>query len=54
MIAYGQMDDAEARAYRPKVVHVDAANRIITLGSDPAEAAAGLVGGPVSGALVGA
>src|SRR5215475_2395146 len=35
MIAYGQMDDATARAYVPKVVHVDAENRILALGNDP-------------------
>ncbi|MEE1926617.1 aspartate 1-decarboxylase [Streptomyces sp. TRM 70351] len=34
LISYGQMDDAEARAYRPRVVHVDAGNRIVELGDD--------------------
>ena len=38
VIAYGQMDDAEARAFRPRIVHVDAGNRILSLGDDPAEA----------------
>src|SRR6187431_74231 len=28
LIAYGQMDDAEARTFRPRVVHVDAKNQI--------------------------
>ncbi|GAA5082860.1 aspartate 1-decarboxylase [Thermocatellispora tengchongensis] len=37
IIAYGQMDDAEARSFRPRVVHVDSANRVIALGADPAE-----------------
>src|SRR6478735_4494893 len=36
LIAYGQYEDAEARAMRPRVVHVDAANRIVELGDDPA------------------
>ena len=38
LIAYAQMEDAEARSYVPSVVHVDADNRIIELGGDPAEA----------------
>ena len=50
LIAYAQMDDAEARAFAPRVVHVDADNRIIELGADPAEAAPGMVGDLVSGA----
>ena len=35
LIAYGQMDDAEAREYRPRVVFVDDANRAVDLGHDP-------------------
>lgn len=46
IIAYGQLTDAEAREFRPRVVHVDRDNRIVELGSDPAE--------PVPGALDGA
>ncbi|HEY4557226.1 MAG TPA: aspartate 1-decarboxylase [Enteractinococcus sp.] len=38
LIAYAQMEDAEARTYQPRVVHVDEHNRIINLGADPAEA----------------
>ena len=38
LIAYGQMDDAEARAFQPGVVFVDAENQIIGTGADPAEA----------------
>lgn len=34
LISYGQMDDAEARAWEPRVVHVDAGNRIVRLGTD--------------------
>ena len=47
LIAYGVMDDAEARAYRPKVVHVDADNRVVALGGNPAEAVLGTAGDPV-------
>jgi aspartate 1-decarboxylase len=36
LISYAQMDDELARQYVPRVVHVDAANRIIELGDDPA------------------
>ncbi|MFC4903259.1 aspartate 1-decarboxylase [Kocuria oceani] len=38
LISYAQMDDAEARTHVPRVVHVDAQNRIADLGADPAEA----------------
>ncbi len=54
LITYGQMEDAEARAYRPKVVHVDAANRIVALDADPAGAAPGTVPGLTSGTVVAA
>ncbi|EFD51748.1 aspartate 1-decarboxylase [Micrococcus luteus] len=37
LIAYGQMGDDEARTFQPKVVHVDADNRIVELGVDPAD-----------------
>jgi aspartate 1-decarboxylase len=37
LISYAQFTDAEARAYKPSVVHVDADNRIVHLGVDPAE-----------------
>jgi aspartate 1-decarboxylase len=49
LIAYALMDDVEARAYQPRIVHVDADNRIIELGTDPAEAVPGMVGDLVSG-----
>ena len=45
LIAYGQMQDAEARAYSPRVVFVDADNRITGTGHDPAEAPPGLLRG---------
>ncbi len=38
VMSYAQMTDAEARDYRPRVVHVDARNRIVDVGDDPAEA----------------
>ncbi len=38
LIAYAQMTTEEARVFVPTVVHVDADNRIVELGSDPAEA----------------
>lgn len=40
LITYAQLDDALARSFEPRVVHVDARNRIVQLGSDPAEALA--------------
>ncbi|HEY0357185.1 MAG TPA: aspartate 1-decarboxylase [Mycobacteriales bacterium] len=43
LISYAQFTDAEARAYKPSVVHVDAANRIVHLGTDPAEPVPGAV-----------
>jgi len=45
LISYAQMDDATAREYKPKVVHVDADNRIVDLGTDPAAAPPGLLRG---------
>ncbi|HEU0102585.1 MAG TPA: aspartate 1-decarboxylase [Mycobacteriales bacterium] len=45
LIAYGQMDEAEARTRRPRVVFVDADNRIVGTGSDPAEALPGTLRG---------
>ncbi len=41
LIAYGQMEDAEAREFEPSVVFVDSENHIIGTGSDPAEALPG-------------
>ena len=37
ILSYAMLSDAEARAFRPKVVHVDRNNRIVKLGNDPAE-----------------
>ena len=50
LIAYSQLDDETARSYEPNVVFVDEDNRIITLGTDAAEAPAG--SGLVRGDLV--
>ena len=41
LIAYGQMDDVEARSFSPHVVFVDADNRVVATGADPAEALPG-------------
>ena len=41
LIGYGQMETAEARALQPHVVFVDADNRIVGTGYDPAETLAG-------------
>lgn len=37
VIAYAQLSDEERETFRPRVVHVDAANRIVALGSDPSQ-----------------
>ncbi|MEV7194491.1 aspartate 1-decarboxylase [Streptomyces sp. NPDC093510] len=37
IISYAQVEDAEARALRPRVVHVDEGNRVVALGDDTAE-----------------
>ncbi|MGH3714853.1 MAG: aspartate 1-decarboxylase [Micromonosporaceae bacterium] len=42
LISYAAMDDAEARSFQPRVVHVDSDNQVIELGSDPAGAADGM------------
>jgi aspartate 1-decarboxylase len=47
LIAYGLMDDETARTYEPKVVHVDAQNRMLDIGADPAEVVPGLAGDPI-------
>lgn len=41
LIAYAQLEDAEAREFEPRVVFVDANNAIIGTGADPAEALPG-------------
>ena len=37
IMSYAVLDDAEARALEPRVVHVDEKNRIVKLGNDAAE-----------------
>ena len=37
IMAYGQLDAEEIAAHRPRVVHVDASNRIVALGDDGAQ-----------------
>jgi len=37
IISYAMLEDAEARRLKPRVVHVDDENRIVSLGNDPAE-----------------
>jgi aspartate 1-decarboxylase len=50
IISYAQMDDALARTYQPRVVHVDADNRPLGTGTDPAAAVPGMAGDLISGA----
>ncbi len=40
LITYAQMGTEQAPDFNPSIVHVDAGNRIIRLGNDPAEALA--------------
>jgi aspartate 1-decarboxylase len=37
LITYAEMTTGEAKAYEPRVVHVDKNNKMIQLGNDPAE-----------------
>ena len=37
IISYGMFEDAEAKALKPRVVHVDAQNRVVKLGDDAGE-----------------
>ncbi|MEU5848259.1 MULTISPECIES: aspartate 1-decarboxylase [Saccharopolyspora] len=50
LISYGVMDEMEARSVRPKVIFVDADNRIVERGEDPARAPEG--SGLTSGAVL--
>jgi aspartate 1-decarboxylase len=40
---YGLFEDAEARSLKPRVVHVDDRNRIVSLGADAGEPVPGAV-----------
>ncbi|GAA3011053.1 hypothetical protein GCM10010527_52890 [Streptomyces drozdowiczii] len=37
IVTYAQIEESEVDEHRPRVVHVNAANRRIQLGQDPAE-----------------
>ena len=37
IMTYAVFDDAEARALKPRVIHVDGDNRVVKIGNDPAE-----------------
>jgi aspartate 1-decarboxylase len=37
IMSYAMLDEAEARTLEPRVVHVDAQNRVVKIGNDPAE-----------------
>jgi len=37
IMSYVMLDDAEAKALEPRVVHVDEDNNIVSLGNDPSE-----------------
>ena len=37
IMGYAMMSDEQARTLKPKVVHVDAENRVVKIGNDPAE-----------------
>ncbi len=37
IMSYAMLEDAEARALQPLVVHVDEQNRVVKIGNDPAE-----------------
>ncbi|MGH3737590.1 MAG: aspartate 1-decarboxylase [Micromonosporaceae bacterium] len=53
LISYAVMDDAEARTYAPRVVHVDKDNKVIELGADPAAAVPGMAQQLVRGDVTG-
>jgi aspartate 1-decarboxylase len=52
IMSYAMLEDAEARTLEPRVVHVDADNRIMKIGSDAAEPVPGST--QLRGDLVGA
>jgi aspartate 1-decarboxylase len=47
IITYASMSDEEARSFRPSVVHVDASNSIVAVGTDPAAAVTGTSAPPL-------
>jgi aspartate 1-decarboxylase len=52
IISYASLDDAEARAFAPRVVHVNAVNRVTGTGTDPAEPVPGAGAATARGDLV--
>ncbi|WP_018599924.1 aspartate 1-decarboxylase [Mycobacterium sp. 155] len=44
IMSFLQLDEDERAGHQPRVVHVDADNRIVALGSDPAEPVPGSMG----------
>ena len=42
IMAYGQLDAAEAASHHPRVVHVDEDNRIVAIGEDGAQPVPGM------------
>jgi aspartate 1-decarboxylase len=44
IMSYALLTDAEARAMKPLVVHVDEHNRVVKIGNDPAEPVPGISG----------
>jgi aspartate 1-decarboxylase len=50
IMSFRQVEERERDAHRPRVVHVDRANRIVELGDDPAAPVPGSAG-QLSGAL---
>ena len=44
LMSYAVLTDGEARALRPRVVHVDERNQVVKLGDDPAEPVPGASG----------
>ena len=44
IMSFRSLDDREVADYVPRVVHVDERNRIVALGSDPAQPVPGAVG----------
>ncbi|NAZ87215.1 aspartate 1-decarboxylase [Kineococcus indalonis] len=37
IVSYVEVEEAERAAHRPRVVHVDARNRVVAVGDDPAQ-----------------
>lgn len=48
LISYAGMDDRQAREFRPRIVHVDADNRAITLDDRIAGSVDGMAGDPMT------